>query len=63
VVQETLEPFTGASAQLPQERIVRLVGCHGDPRADDDGCVWAGDNGAEVKAGDFGQVVGEPRDP
>src|SRR3984885_8032804 len=53
----------GASAQLPQERIVRLVGRHGDPCGYDDGCVWAGDDGAEVEAGDFGEVVGEPRDP
>jgi hypothetical protein len=31
--------FTGASAQLPQERILRLVRCQRDPRGHHDGSV------------------------
>ena len=42
---------------------MRLVGCHRDPRSYDDGSVRPGDDRAELKAGDFGQVVGESRDP
>lgn len=41
---------------------MRLVGCHRNLRGHDDGSVWPGDDQAEVKAGDFGQVVGESRD-
>ena len=49
------------SAQLAQERVLRLVRRHLDPRVHH-GQGRPGDDRIEVEVGDFGQVFGEPRD-
>ena len=55
--------FAVVSAKLPQEWVLRFAGCQRDLRGYDGGWVWPGGDRVEVKAGDFGQVAGEPRDP
>src|SRR5580704_9611186 len=57
------EQGLGASTQFAQERVVRLEGRDLDPRVQGQYTVRPGNDRIEVEIGDFGQVIGEPRDP
>ena len=54
------DPVMEVSAQLAQERVVRLVRRYLDPRVHHVRPVRPGDDRVEVEFGDLGQVVGEP---